>query len=679
MHRPWTGTPSASPKVAAVIRPTRSPVYGPGPTPTTMPVTASSLQPGLGEDPVDGGQQQFPVPARVHLARLGDDGRPVVQGDGDGGGGGIQSEQEHANSLRRPRPRARPPRSAACALLLPSPQIRARTRTKRWAHRWPGAARDSWPGSPRRPSPRSASSPTRPRRTRPQRPGAEHRPPSTPGDDRPKAPRDTRRTRGAARAAPARVSGSSTRWTTTGCGWWARTEQGHAHLHGHAEHGRPGARAPTWSPRARPRSPGSDGIADRARRPLHERRRRRHRLQRGGGRLDAAARPRREDRAASGSPARTATRCGSSRRSARRSSWSRSGVGSSGAGPVGAGKAQSLSLGARGTAQSLAFRGAGNGAPSHNTPAESKRRPPRMTGLVTRTPFKVYSGGFPPELVRPFEERIGRKVLGNKSASGTEILKELGEEHLRTGSPILYTSGDSVFQVAAHEDLIPPDELYRICRDRLRARLPGVRGVPRHRAAVRGRHARRPSSARPTAAISRSRPAGRRCSTAWPPPAGPCSGWGRSRTSSPAGASRAPCTRSRTPTASTRRVKAMDELDRGLIFTNLVDFDTLYGHRNDVPGFAANLESLDARLPDVLGRMRRGRRLHPDRGPRLRPRRRLHRPHPRERPPPRARRRASGRAGSWGSAPPSPTSGRRWPRTSGCRPSAAGTSFLRDL
>ena len=87
-----------------------------------------------------------------------------------------------------------------------------------------------------------------------------------------------------------------------------------------------------------------------------------------------------------------------------------------------------------------------------------------MTGLVTRTPFKVYAGGFPGEAVRTFEERIGRKVLGNKSASGTEILKELGEEHLRTGSPILYTSGDSVFQVAAHEDLIPPEELYRICR-----------------------------------------------------------------------------------------------------------------------------------------------------------------------------------------------------------------------
>ncbi|HET7746217.1 MAG TPA: phosphopentomutase, partial [Vicinamibacteria bacterium] len=87
-----------------------------------------------------------------------------------------------------------------------------------------------------------------------------------------------------------------------------------------------------------------------------------------------------------------------------------------------------------------------------------------MTGLVTPTPFRTFPGGFPPDLVAAFESRIGRTVLGNKAASGTEILKELGDEHVRTGSPILYTSGDSVFQVAAHEEVIPLEELYRICR-----------------------------------------------------------------------------------------------------------------------------------------------------------------------------------------------------------------------
>ena len=87
-----------------------------------------------------------------------------------------------------------------------------------------------------------------------------------------------------------------------------------------------------------------------------------------------------------------------------------------------------------------------------------------MAGVVTTTAFRVYPDRLPPEIVEPFERRIGRKVLGNKAASGTEILKELGEEHLRTGSPILYTSGDSVFQIAAHEELIPIAELYKMCR-----------------------------------------------------------------------------------------------------------------------------------------------------------------------------------------------------------------------
>jgi phosphopentomutase len=226
-----------------------------------------------------------------------------------------------------------------------------------------------------------------------------------------------------------------------------------------------------------------------------------------------------------------------------------------------------------------------------------------MAGLVTRTPFKVYSGGFPPEVVRPFEERIGRKVLGNKSASGTEILKELGEEHLRTGSPILYTSGDSVFQVAAHEDLIPPEELYRICRIgyEIACLQYGVCRV----------------IARPFVGTTREtfkRTPNRRDFPV--PPAGTtlldvlsAAGWpvfavgkiediftGR-------GISGGVHTKSDADGVD-QTVTAMDEVERGLIFTNLVDFDTLYGHRNDVPGFATNLESLDVRLPDVLGRLR---------------------------------------------------------------------------
>src|SRR5438445_6610171 len=86
-----------------------------------------------------------------------------------------------------------------------------------------------------------------------------------------------------------------------------------------------------------------------------------------------------------------------------------------------------------------------------------------MTGVVLQKPLPTYPHGFPPDLVESFEQAIGRKVIGNKAASGTEIIQELGEEHLRTGSPILYTSADSVFQIAAHKEVIPLEELYHIC------------------------------------------------------------------------------------------------------------------------------------------------------------------------------------------------------------------------
>ena len=82
-----------------------------------------------------------------------------------------------------------------------------------------------------------------------------------------------------------------------------------------------------------------------------------------------------------------------------------------------------------------------------------------MAGVWLDQAFPVYKQGFPPEIIEPFEKQIGRKTLGNKPASGTEILKELGEEHVRTGKPIVYTSGDSVFQIAAHESVIPVPEL----------------------------------------------------------------------------------------------------------------------------------------------------------------------------------------------------------------------------
>ena len=225
-----------------------------------------------------------------------------------------------------------------------------------------------------------------------------------------------------------------------------------------------------------------------------------------------------------------------------------------------------------------------------------------MTGVVTRTPFKVYSGGFPREIVEPFERGIGRKVLGNKSASGTEILKELGEEHLRTGSPILYTSGDSVFQIAAHEDLVPPEELYRWCR--IGYEIACLRyGVCRVIA--------RPFVGKTAADFKRTPnrrdfpvpPGGetlldRLAAAGWP-----VFGIGKIEDIfTGRGISGAVHTKSDSDGVD-QTLKALGEVDRGLVFVNLVDFDTLYGHRNDVPGFADNLERLDRRLPEIFAAM----------------------------------------------------------------------------
>jgi phosphopentomutase len=226
-----------------------------------------------------------------------------------------------------------------------------------------------------------------------------------------------------------------------------------------------------------------------------------------------------------------------------------------------------------------------------------------MMGLVTPHGFRTFPEGFPPEVVRPFEERIGRRVLGNKAASGTEILKELGEEHLRTGAPILYTSGDSVFQVAAHEEVIPLEELYRICRIGYEIACL-EHGVCRVIA--------RPFVGRGPADFKRTP---NRRDFPVPPAedtlldllerAGyPVFGVGKIEDIfTGRGVSGAVHTTSDADGID-QTLKAMAEVDRGLVFTNLVDFDTLYGHRNDVAGYARNLELLDARLPEVFAALR---------------------------------------------------------------------------
>lgn len=224
-----------------------------------------------------------------------------------------------------------------------------------------------------------------------------------------------------------------------------------------------------------------------------------------------------------------------------------------------------------------------------------------MVGIHLEKPFPVFPNGFPRELLQEFEDRIGRATIGNKAASGTEIIKELGEEHMRTGSPIVYTSADSVFQIAAHEDVIPLWEQYKIC-ETARALLRGPYEV--------GRVIARPFAGEPGAFARTSN----RHDYAVPPPQGmlldqlfdrkvPVHSVGKIFD---VFLGRGVSVYDKTKTnAEGMRVtlEAMDHTKEGLIFVNLVDFDMLFGHRNDVEGYATALEEADAWVPSLLSAM----------------------------------------------------------------------------
>jgi phosphopentomutase len=213
----------------------------------------------------------------------------------------------------------------------------------------------------------------------------------------------------------------------------------------------------------------------------------------------------------------------------------------------------------------------------------------------------LYPHGFPPEIIAEFERRIGRGTLGNYAASGTEIIQALGEEHMRTGKPIVYTSADSVFQVAAHEEVIPLWELYKIC-ETAREILRGPYEV--------GRVIARPFLGKP-GAFTRTP---NRHDYAVPPPKGMLLDQLEAkhiRVFSVGkifdvflghGIQDYEKTKDNAD-GMTKTLAALDELERGLIFTNLVDFDQLYGHRNDVEGYARALEEFDAWLPLLYGKL----------------------------------------------------------------------------
>lgn len=225
-----------------------------------------------------------------------------------------------------------------------------------------------------------------------------------------------------------------------------------------------------------------------------------------------------------------------------------------------------------------------------------------IAGLKLTVPFRTFPDGFPPELLEAFEARTGRGVLGNKPASGTEIIEELGGEQMRTGKWIVYTSADSVFQIAAHEAVIPLEELYEACKIARELTLD-------ERYAV-GRVIARPYEGEPGAF---KRTANRHDYAVKPPAPTVLSALqdggfeviavgkindifdGEGITGS-------------FPTKSNadgieKTVKALERPFKGLLFTNLVDFDSLYGHRRDPLGYAEALEAFDAALPALLARL----------------------------------------------------------------------------
>jgi phosphopentomutase len=224
-----------------------------------------------------------------------------------------------------------------------------------------------------------------------------------------------------------------------------------------------------------------------------------------------------------------------------------------------------------------------------------------LMGLVLDRPFPVFPDGFPPGLIAELERRIGRTILGNKAASGTTIVDELGPEHVQTGRPIVYTSADSVFQIAAHEDVIPVPELYRICEiayelvalgqgvGRVIAR-PFV-GVP---GAFQRTSNRRDFALTPFAPtlLDRIKDAGL-----------PVVAIGKIEDLF-AGRGMTHAVHTTSDDHGMNEIEeAMSSTGRGLIFANLVDFDTVYGHRNEVAGYAQNLERFDARLARLLPKL----------------------------------------------------------------------------
>jgi phosphopentomutase len=222
-----------------------------------------------------------------------------------------------------------------------------------------------------------------------------------------------------------------------------------------------------------------------------------------------------------------------------------------------------------------------------------------MMGIISEQPQPTYPHGFPPDVIATFERISGCGALGNKPASGTEIIKELGDEHMRTGKPIVYTSADSVFQVAAHESVIPLPELYRICEE-MRAALTGPHAVGRVIArpfvGESGHYARDNEGRRDWALLPPRETALDVIAAASIPVRGVGKiadiFAGRGITSNDHALNN--------EGAIAETLRLLQSPERSLVFSNLIEFDMVYGHRKDPQGYAGALVHFDEVLPDML-------------------------------------------------------------------------------
>ncbi len=221
-----------------------------------------------------------------------------------------------------------------------------------------------------------------------------------------------------------------------------------------------------------------------------------------------------------------------------------------------------------------------------------------IMGVITDKPFPTYPNGFPDEVIEQFTKSIGRSILGNKTASGTEIIKELGAEHIKTGCPIVYTSADSVFQIAACEDVIPVESLYEICncaRDILKGEHNVGRVIARPFIVENGIYTR----------------TDRRRDFSLPPPEDTLLDKAVRNGYEVVGvgkigdifAHRGLTREIHAPNnheGILKTIECVKEDFKGIVFTNLIDFDMKYGHRNDPEGYAGALEAFDRSLPELV-------------------------------------------------------------------------------